>query len=146
MPNITEPTVTLIAHSMLERGLDSQPAIARFMEELDAPDAETLTEFAGRVRDQSFNRTDAEDDTTQNYLDDALLMKGRWSIAEHATATVYITGVSQAFSRKLIGCRDLHVNELTQQFVDEHPMNIVVPPVLRGDDIPGKELLSLIHI
>ena len=54
------------------------------------------------------------------------------SIAEHATATFYITGVSRALTHELIRHRHLSYSQLSQRFVDEEDANIVVPPAVRN--------------
>lgn len=131
MTQIVTPSVTLIAHTQLDRGRDSRPALAELMEELDAPDAETLTEFAGRACYQSFHRPNPATATTEDYLARTLFEQGHFSIMEHASATFYITGVSRAFTHELIRHRHLSYSQLSQRFVDEADANIVVPPALR---------------
>lgn len=134
MTQIVEPEVNLIACTMLERGRDSQPALSDFMEELDAPDAETLTEFAGRACYQSFDRPNPATGITEDYLKRTLFEQDHWSIAEHASATFYITGVSRAFTHELIRHRHMSYSQLSQRFVDEAGASMVVPPAIRGDE------------
>lgn len=134
MTSIVEPEVTLIAHTALDWGRDGRPALAELMDELGASYAETLTEFAGRACYESFHRPNSATATTEDYLRRTLFEQGHWSIAEHASATFYITGVSRAFTHELIRHRHLSYSQLSQRFVDEADANIVVPPALRGEE------------
>lgn len=136
MVNIVEPEVTLIAHTRLNRPFEEEyePAFSAFEqwlhEQNDTPDAETLTEFAGRACDQSFDRPNPATATTEDYLNRTLFEQAHWSIAEHASATFYITGVSRAFTHELIRHRHLSCSQLSQRFVDESEVSVVIPPAL----------------
>ena len=148
MVNIVEPEVTLIAHTRLNRPFEEEykPAFSAFEqwmhEQNDTPDAETLTEFAGRARHQSFDRPNPATATTEDYLNRTLFEQKHWSIAEHASAAFYITGVSRAFTHELIRHRHLSCSQLSQRFVDEEDANIVIPPALQSNKFPGQEFLA----
>lgn len=105
-------------------------------------ESEDLIEFAGRACYQSFDKPNPATRRNEDYLRRTLFEQGHWSIAEHATATLYFTGVSRAFTHELIRHRHLSYSQLSQRFVDEKGANIVVPPALRSDEISGKELLE----
>jgi len=90
--------------------------------------------FAGRNCYQSFSRPRPETANDADYLERTLFEQGHWSIAEHATATFYITGVSRAFLTELTRHRHLSFSVLSQRFVDESDLNIVIPPALRESD------------
>ena len=121
---IVEPKVSLLAHTMINRD-----AIAEHMEiQGGSTDAETLTVFAGRSCYQSFHRSSPATFHDPDYLERTLYTQGHWSIAEHATATLYFTGVSRAFTHELIRHRHLSYSQLSQRFVDEGDANFVIPP------------------
>lgn len=143
MPNIVSPRVELIAHTRLAitaheiapGEYEATTPIGAYMEpNPGATDAETLVEFAGRSCYQSFHRPNPKTAKTADYLDRTLFEQAHWSIAEHATATLYFTGVSRAFTHELIRHRHLSYSQLSQRFVDESDANIVVPPALRDGD------------
>ena len=143
MPNIVSPRVELIAHTRLaitaykgENGeYGATTPIASYMSlNSGATDAETLVEFAGRSCYQSFHRPNPKTAKTADYLERTLFEQAHWSIAEHATATLYFTGVSRAFTHELIRHRHLSYSQLSQRFVDESEANIVIPPALRDGD------------
>ena len=138
MTRIAEPGVTLIAHTTvttLDGTLDTAPHAAEWLEpQQGTAHAEYITEFAGRACYQSFNRPNPATATTADYLRRTLFEQKHWSIAEHATATFYITGVSRAFTHELIRHRHLSYSQLSQRFVDEGRADIVVPPAMRGEE------------
>ena len=135
--NIVTPNVTILAHTALDgleytadgildfHGMEMQPS---------AMGAETLMEFAGRQCYKSFHRPNPETATTQAYLERTLFDQGHWSIAEHATITLHITGVSRAFLTELTRHRHLSFSVQSQRFVDESDCNVVMPPAIRDTD------------
>lgn len=130
MVNVVEPKVEFIAGT--EINFDP---IDRVMEvDFDSSPSETLMTFAGRNCYQSFHRPRPETVDDADYLERTLFEQGHWSIAEHASATFYITGVSRAFLTELTRHRHLSFSVLSQRFVDESDLNIVIPPALRESD------------
>lgn len=149
---IVEPRAKLIASTCIEVDDNMQDdALTEWMEtrpEFTA--AEMLTEFAGRSCYQSFHRPNPKTADTGDYLRRTLFEQAHWSIAEHASATFYITGVSRAFTHELCRHRHLSFSQLSQRFVDETEGNIVLPPAIRkaykraegqGVDLPMMDAL-----
>ena len=132
MITITEPRVELIAHTTLACDGRS-PAIEEYMSlDPDAGDAQQLVEFAGRACYQSFAKPNPATARNADYINRTLHGQKHFSIAEHATATFYITGVSRALTHELIRHRHLSYSQLSQRFVDEAGASIVIPPALRS--------------
>ena len=128
MVNIVTPEVRLLAHTRID-----EKAVSEWMSIQDAStDAETLLTMAGRNCYRSFHRPNEATYDDADYLRRTLGEQGHWSIAEHATATLYFTGVSRAFTHELIRHRHLSYSQLSQRFVNEDDANIVVPPALRA--------------
>lgn len=128
--NIVEPNVTLIASTFI------RPDVERFMSlDSECSDAEALTEFAGRACYQSFGKPNPATARNADYLKRTLFEQGHWSIAEHASATLYFEGVSRAFTHELIRHRHLSYSQLSQRFVDESKANIVLPPAIRESEV-----------
>lgn len=124
---IVEPKVTLLASTQINR-----EAIEEHMQiQGGSTDSETLVTFAGRACYQSFHRPSKATFHDRDYLERTLFEQFHWSIAEHATATLYFTGVSRALTHELIRHRHLSYSQLSQRFVDEGEANIVMPPALR---------------
>ena len=132
MTAIVEPRVELIAHTTLACNGRS-PVIEGCMSlDPDAGDAQQLVEFAGRSCYQSFHKPNPATARNKDYIARTLHSQNHWSIAEHATATFYITGVSRALTHELIRHRHLSYSQLSQRFVDESEANIVIPPAARS--------------
>lgn len=134
------PRVRLIAHTVStaqsEDILESQP---------DSTDAEYLTTLAGRACYQSFHRPNAATKLDEDYLKRTLFEQGHWSIAEHASATFYLEGVSRAFTHELIRHRHLSYSQLSQRFVDESDAAYVVPPAMLGSGLHEQALDSYVR-
>lgn len=128
------PSAELIAHTALACDGRS-PVIEKYMSlDTGAGDAQQLTEFAGRACYQSFHKPNPATAKNTGYITRTLHEQKHFSIAEHASATFYITGVSRALTHELIRHRHLSYSQLSQRFVDESDANIVIPPAARGSE------------
>ncbi len=58
---------------------------------------------------------------------------GHLSVLEHATATFYITGISRSCTHELIRHRHFSFSQLSQRFVADGEVPVVVPPAIAGD-------------
>jgi thymidylate synthase (FAD) len=115
----------------------------------DATDMDTLVEFAGRACYQSFHKPSEKTRTNGGYMAN-IINQGHFSVMEHASFTVYVTGVSRALTHELVRHRHLSFSQLSQRFVNEEDTEFVVPPALRdalqdhpydlGDGVAGDEL------
>lgn len=127
MTNIVTPEVRLLAHTKID-----EKAISEWMSIQDAStDAETLLTMAGRNCYRSFHRPNEATYNDADYLRRTLGDQGHWSIAEHATATLYFTGVSRAFLAELTRHRHLSFSVESQRFINANNANIVMPPAVR---------------
>lgn len=132
MTTIVTPRVQLLAHTKID-----EKAISEYMGIQDAStDAETLFTMAGRNCYRSFHRPNEATYNDDDYLRRTLGEQGHWSIAEHATATLYFTGVSRAFLTELTRHRHLSFSVESQRFIDADNINIVVPPAVRASSDP----------
>ena len=100
----------------------------------DAGDAQQLVEFAGRSCYQSFHKPNPATARNADYIARTLHGQAHWSIAEHATATFYLTGVSRALLAEITRHRHLSFSVRSQRFVSEEDASIVIPPALRDTD------------
>ena len=135
MTNIVTPQVHLLAHTKVD-----EKAISEWMSIQDAStDAETLLTMAGRNCYRSFHRPNEATYDDADYLRRTLFDRGHFSIAEHATATLYFTGVSRAFLTELTRHRHLSFSVESQRFINANDANIVMPPAMRYLDEESKE-------
>ena len=124
---IVEPSVTLLAHTVIDADV-----IAELMDiQPQSTDAETLVTFAGRSCYESWHRPRPETYHDRDYIDRTIFVQNHGSILEHATATLYFTGVSRAFLTELTRHRHLSFSVRSQRFVDEAGANVVMPPAIR---------------
>lgn len=123
-----KPRVKLIAHTSLAQ----DGVIDGWMDVQEgSTDAETLTTFAGRACYQSFDRPSEATADDGDYLRRTVFEQQHGSIAEHASATFYLTGVSRALTHELIRHRHLSFSQMSQRFVDEGDYFAVLPPAIR---------------
>lgn len=135
MTNIVTPQVHLLAHTKVD-----EKAISEWMSIQDAStDAETLLTMAGRNCYRSFHRPNEATYDDADYLRRTLFDRGHFSIAEHATATLYFTGVSRAFLTELTRHRHLSFSVESQRFINANNANVVMPPAMRDLDEESKE-------
>lgn len=131
MVNIVNPEVRLLAHTKID-----EKAISEWMSIQDAStDAETLLTMAGRNCYRSFHRPNSKTYNDADYLRRTLGQQAHWSIAEHATATLYFTGVSRAFLAELTRHRHLSFSVESQRFINANDANFVMPPAIREHDM-----------
>ena len=124
---IVEPQVKLLAHTVIDADV-----IAELMDiQPQSTDAETLVTFAGRSCYESWHRPRPETYHDKDYIDRTIFEQQHGSILEHATATLYFTGVSRAFLTELTRHRHLSFSVRSQRFVDEGQANIVIPPAMK---------------
>ena len=124
---IVEPNVKLLAHTVID-----DDAIAELMDiQPQSTDAETLVTFAGRSCYESWHRPRPETYHDRDYIDRTIFEQQHGSILEHATATLYFTGVSRAFLTELTRHRHLSFSVRSQRFVNEEGANIVIPPAMK---------------
>lgn len=134
MVNIVTPEVRLLAHTKID-----EKAISEWMSIQDAStDAETLLTMAGRNCYRSFHRPNEATYDDADYLRRTLFDRGHFSIAEHATATLYFTGVSRAFLAELTRHRHLSFSVESQRFINANDANFVMPPAIREHDMAAQ--------
>lgn len=127
---IVEPQVKLLAHTVID-----DDVIAELMDiQPQSTDAETLVTFAGRSCYESWHRPRPETYHDRDYIERTIFEQQHGSILEHATATLYFTGVSRAFLTELTRHRHLSFSVRSQRFVDEGEASIVIPPALTGKE------------
>lgn len=132
---IVKPSVRLLAHTTID------PDVIGELMEIQplSTDAETLVTFAGRSCYESWHRPSEATRADADYIERTIFEQQHGSILEHATATLYFTGVSRAFLTELTRHRTLSFSVRSQRFVDEAGANIVLPPIYRNTQ-PGTAL------
>lgn len=131
MVNFVEPEIKRIAET--DTAVFDEMVVSYFPEP-----AEDLIEFAGRACYQSFHRPNPATADTRDYIRN-IIKQGHFSVLEHASVTYYITGVSRAFTHELIRHRHLSFSQMSQRYVDESDLNLVLPPAIQDNHLEPDE-------
>src|SRR6202042_1909342 len=107
----------------------------------DADGGQALVEFAGRACYQSWSKPNPKTATNAGYLRH-IIDVGHFSVLEHASVSLYITGISRSCTHELIRHRHFSYSQLSQRYVPENESQIVVPPGMEDDDELRRILLE----
>ncbi|MGY4709881.1 FAD-dependent thymidylate synthase [Mycolicibacterium sp. CBM1] len=99
----------------------------------DADGGQALLEFAGRACYQSWSKPNPRTATNAAYLKH-IIDVGHFSVLEHASVSLYITGISWSCTHEVIRHRHFSYSQLSQRYVPEDEAQVVVPPGLEDDD------------
>ena len=98
----------------------------------DADGGQALLEFAGRACYQSWSKPNPSTATNASYLKH-IIDVGHLSVLEHASVSLYITGISRSCAHELVRHRHFSYSQLSQRYVPENDAQVVVPPGLEDD-------------
>lgn len=110
--------VRLIAHTSVEWDEMEDATGGIWFPQADTTSAEDVTEFAGRLCYQSWNRPNPATRENRAYIGH-IIENEDFSVMEHASASVYVTGAGRAFSHQMIRHRHFSYSQLSQRYVDE---------------------------
>lgn len=99
----------------------------------DGTGGEALVEFAGRACYESFDKPNPRTATNAAYLRH-IMEVGHTALLEHATATLYLRGISRSATHELVRHRHFSFSQLSQRFVHPEESNVVVPPLIAEDE------------
>ncbi|RNE49359.1 FAD-dependent thymidylate synthase [Corynebacterium alimapuense] len=108
-----------------------------------ASDAEALVEFSGRACYESFNKPNPRTAANDAYLRH-IMEVGHTALLEHASATLYIRGLSRSASHELVRHRHFSFSQLSQRFVHPDDAEVVVPPLINEDPQLRELLLNAV--
>jgi thymidylate synthase (FAD) len=97
----------------------------------DAEGGQALAEFAGRACYQSWSKPNPATATNATYLAH-ILEVGHLAVFEHASATMYLTGISRSLTHELVRHRHLSFSVLSQRQVPAGD-ELVEPAVIAAD-------------
>src|SRR4051795_8344305 len=100
--------------------------------ETDAEGGQALAEFAGRACYQSWDKPNPATATNEGFLRHVLEV-GHLSVLEHASVTMYVSGVSRSVTHELIRHRHFSYSQLSQRYVPERDAAVVEPAVIAED-------------
>ncbi len=88
--------------------------------------------FGGRACYQSWDKPNPRTAEPADYVRN-LISQRHYSVLEHSSVTLYLTGVSRALTHELIRHRHFSYSELSQRYVDMGAAKYVNPPAF-GDE------------
>ncbi|SIS43669.1 thymidylate synthase (FAD) [Corynebacterium appendicis CIP 107643] len=119
------------------------PADVDWEQDPAATDAEALVEFAGRACYETFDKPNPHTARNETYLRH-ILEVGHDALLEHATATLYVRGLSRAAGNELLRHRHLSFSQLSQRFVPAGESDVVVPDSIAEDEDLSQMFLSAV--
>ncbi|PRQ12629.1 thymidylate synthase (FAD) [Corynebacterium sp. 13CS0277] len=99
----------------------------------DATGGQALIEFAGRACYETFHKPNPRTASNEAYIHH-IMEVGHLALLEHASATMYLTGISRAATQELVRHRHFSFSQLSQRFVHSEDTNVVIPPAIRQDE------------
>lgn len=111
----------------------TMPAGVEWSVDDGATDAEAIVEFAGRACYETWDKPNPHTRANDAYLRH-IIDVGHDALLEHATATVYIRGLSRAAGNELLRHRHFSFSQLSQRFVHAEDGEVIVPPAIAGDE------------
>src|SRR3954447_23033495 len=125
MPRIAPLQVQVIAHTQFD-----PPAGVSW--QTDAVGGQALAEFAGRACYESWDKPNPATATNEGFLRH-ILEVGHLSVFEHASVSMYLTGVSRSLTHELIRHRHFSFSQLSQRHVADDDVAFVEPAVVAAD-------------
>ncbi|TYP83722.1 FAD-dependent thymidylate synthase [Blastococcus xanthinilyticus] len=125
MPQVAPLQVQVIAQTQF-----TPPADVPW--ETDAEGGQALAEFAGRACYQAWDKPNPATATNAGYLRHVLEV-GHLAVLEHASVTMYLTGLSRSVGHELVRHRQFSFSQLSQRHVPEDGGAVVEPAVIAGD-------------
>lgn len=128
MASVSELDVQLIAATKFQ-----PPVGADWQADEEASSSEALVEFAGRACYESFDKPNPRTAKNSAYLRH-ILEVGHDALLEHATATLYIRGLSRSASHELVRHRNFSFSQLSQRYVHPEETQVVLPQMIAEDE------------
>ena len=125
MPEIVPLRVQVIAQTQF-----SAPADVPW--DTDADGGQALAEFAGRACYQAWEKVNPATATNEGYLRH-ILEVGHLAVLEHASVSMYLTGLSRSLGHELTRHRHFSYSQLSQRYVPQGDATFVEPAVIAAD-------------
>jgi thymidylate synthase (FAD) len=100
--------------------------------ETDADGGQALAEFAGRACYQAWDKSNPATATNESYLRH-ILEVGHLAVLEHASVSIYLTGLSGALAQQLTRHRHFSFSALSQRYVPDGEATFVEPAIIAED-------------
>ena len=134
MPEIVPLRVQVVAQTQFE-------APTELGWEPDAAGGQALAEFAGRACYQAWDKPNPATATNADYLRH-ILEVGHLAVLEHATVSIYVTGISRSLAQELTRHRHFSFSQLSQRYVAPDAATFVEPAVIAEDPALHAQFLA----
>lgn len=128
MAELCELKVDLIASSSFHA-----PEDVEWIPDGGVSDAEALVEFAGRACYETFDKPNPRTAANNAYLHHVMEV-GHHALLEHATATMYVRGLSMGAVVQLLRHRHFSFSQLSQRYVHPDEATAVLPLEIAQDE------------
>jgi thymidylate synthase (FAD) len=125
VPEIVPLRVQVVAQTQFEPPAD-------LSWESDADGGQALAEFAGRACYQAWDKPNPATATNAGYLRH-ILEVGHLAVLEHASVSMYVTGVSRSLAQELTRHRHFSFSQLSQRYIAPDAATFVEPAVIAED-------------
>lgn len=126
MATIAELQVDLIGHTTFDPPADVPWST-------DAEDGAALVEFAGRACYETWDKPNPHTATNAAYVRHVMDV-GHTTLLEHASATMYLRGVSRSCGHEIMRHRHFSFSQLSQRYVPAEEARVVIPQAIREDE------------
>jgi thymidylate synthase (FAD) len=109
--------------------------------ETDADGGQALAEFAGRTCYQAWQKVNPATATNAGYLRH-ILEVGHLAVLEHASVSMYLTGLSRSLAHELTRHRHFSYSQLSQRYVPGAEATFVEPAVIAADPDLHEDFLA----
>lgn len=99
----------------------------------EASDNSAMVEFAGRACYETWDKPNPHTATNDAYVRH-ILDVGHMTVLEHASATMYLRGVSRSCSHEIMRHRHFSFSQLSQRYVPSDEARVVVPEAVLKDE------------
>jgi len=107
-------------------------------------DSALLSEFAGRACYKSWHRPNPRTASNSRYLAH-IIESNHFSVLEHGSVSVYVTGVSRALTHELVRHRHLSFSQLSQRFTKVDDIDEpIMPPLYQGDSLEAIQAREIV--
>jgi thymidylate synthase (FAD) len=100
--------------------------------ETDVEGGQALAEFAGRACYQAWDKANPATATNESYLRH-ILEVGHLAVLEHASVTMYLTGLSRSLAHELTRHRHFSYSQMSQRYVPQGDATFVEPAVIADE-------------
>lgn len=126
MATVAPLQIDLVGHTAFEAAPDLNW-------QTDVDDSAALVEFAGRACYETWDKPNPHTATNAAYVRH-IMDVGHTTLLEHASASMYLRGVSRSCGHEIMRHRHFSFSQLSQRYVPADEARVVVPEAVAGNE------------